>query len=239
MKAGSPRACCTACETSCAATADRRDRAAVVVLRREPHGLRLGIVVIARRRSSRPSRTAGPPRRADGAQAPRRCPAGRAAPRRAARSTRRTRAAGRTRAREQAPMARGWAWMHTSRSSREAGPAKNGCRHRGMTRAQFCSLMFACSTILPNFSASGTHEGAILRRAHRARHDALHLKLLGDRLVAQAVVHHLVEPRDDRLRRAGRREQAEPVEQLVVLQLRRRLGERRARRAAAACARAT
>ena len=30
----------------------------------------------------------------------------------------------------------------------------------------------------------GDHEGAILRRGHQARHDALHLKLLGGRLVA-------------------------------------------------------
>ena len=46
-KAGSPRACCTACDTSCAATADRRNRTPVVMLRRQAHGARLRIVVVA------------------------------------------------------------------------------------------------------------------------------------------------------------------------------------------------
>ena len=59
----------------------------------------------------------------------------------------------------------------------------------------------------------------VLRRSHDARHDALGVQRLGDRPVAQARHHDLVEARDDRARRGGGREQPEPIEKLVTLEL--------------------
>jgi hypothetical protein len=54
----------------------------------------------------------------------------------------------------------------------------------------------------------------------------LHLELLGDRLVAQRRGHDLVETGDDRIRRGSGREHAEPVDQLIALELGGGLGER-------------
>src|SRR6266516_438497 len=69
---------------------------------------------------------------------------------------------------------------------------------------------------LAEFLGLRCNERAVLRRRQDARHDALHLQLPGDRLVAQARRHDLIEARDDRLRHGGGREQSEPIEQLVA-----------------------
>ena len=87
--------------------------------------------------------------------------------------------------------------------------------------------MLASRTIAPNFLGFRIDECPIVGRAHQPRHDALDLELFRDRLVAQARDDHRIEARYDRLRRAGRGEQPEPVEQLVILQLRPGHGQRR------------
>src|SRR6516162_1269829 len=79
---------------------------------------------------------------------------------------------------------------------------------------------------LAEFLRLRRNELAVLRRSHDPRHNALRVQRLRDRPVAQGRHYDAIEARDDRARRGGGREQPEPVEELVALELGRRLRER-------------
>src|SRR5579871_1060616 len=80
---------------------------------------------------------------------------------------------------------------------------------------------------LGEFRRLGLDETLVFHMRHRLRHDALRGEVVGNRLILERRVDDVVEPGDDRLRRAGGDEDAEPVKELVALEARRALGERR------------
>ena len=86
--------------------------------------------------------------------------------------------------------------------------------------------MLAFSMTAANFLLSDCDEGLELLRAHLARHDALGAQRFGDLRLGQPLDGDLVVAVHHRGRRAGGREQAEPVEQLVAFQPRRAVLQR-------------